>query len=63
MNKGGVDLLYRWTYYTGIIGPRFLELNLIFITGGGRIVDPGSTIRRTDGYKSGVSEKNFFFPS
>ena len=23
--KGG------WTYYTGIIGPRFLELNLIFI--------------------------------
>ena len=37
--------------------------SVLFITGGGRIVDPGSTIRRTDGYKSGVSEKKIFFPS
>ena len=37
---------------------------VVFFTGGGRIVDPGSTIRRTDGYKSGVSEKKKnFFPS
>ena len=47
-------------------GPPKAEKNQNFpisklITGGGRIVDPGSTIRRTDGYKSGVSEKKIFF--